>query len=140
MSHAQSSTSDYLTERELDDEQRESMAIYSEIVVHEGRRAMSRLMDFAEMAETSDSEHIRKVVEFLAACHDSNKYKFDISDLRCVDRKFFIEMISVLQAQFVLVRPGNASSAYSFPTDDDQLRLRKIVEVCQAHRGTPTEG
>jgi hypothetical protein len=48
------------------------------------------------LAETRDSGQIRKVASFIAATHNSNAFKFDLFELRVVDRQISDDMLACL--------------------------------------------
>lgn len=58
-----------------------------------GEAALRRLLPIAQ----SDSGQCRHVAAFLLGLYNGNRFKFDLTDLRCVDRAIFDDCMDVLQ-------------------------------------------
>lgn len=88
------------------------------------------------LAETRDSGQIRKIAGFLAACYNSDRYRFDISDLRVVDEKIRLDILNVLQAQ-----TGFGPYLYNLPgVIDGEKRLDAVIKSWKPTRfATPDE-
>lgn len=61
-----------------------------------GLEALKRLLTIAQ----GDSGQCRHVAAFLLGLYNGNRFKFDLTDFRCLDRKIFNDCLAVLAMDF----------------------------------------
>lgn len=98
-----------------------------------GQDALHRLMKIAQ----GSSGQCRHVAAFLLGLYNGTRFKFDLTDLRCVDRAIFDDCLAVLQMDY---QPAREVHQY-FPDGNklfedlandwgvpDRLKLRDLIE------------
>lgn len=78
------------------DREREEYERQLPAIRERGEAALRRLLPIAQ----GHSGQCRHVAAFLLSLYNGNRFKFDLTDLRCVDRAIFDDCIAVLQMDF----------------------------------------
>lgn len=102
-------------------------------ILAEGEAALRRLLPIAQ----GHSGQCRYVAGFLLSLYNGTRFKFDLTDLRCIDRAIFKDCITVLQMDAEAYREVHTY----FPKGGDQfealavqwripdrLQLREVVK------------
>jgi len=87
-------------------------------ILVEGEAALRRLLPIAQ----NHSGQCRHVAAFLLSLYNGTRFKFDLTDLRCLDRAVFKDCIAVLQMD----AEGYREVHTYFPNGNDQFE--KLAE------------
>lgn len=110
-----------------------------------GEAALRRLLPIAQ----GDTGQCRHVAAFLLSLYNGNRFRFDLTDLRCVDRAIFDDCLAVLQMD---AQPQKEVHTY-FPKGGqvfealaaawripDRLQLREVIKESSLTGGIHHDG
>lgn len=107
---------------------------------HRGEEALLRLVKIAQ----GNTGQCRHVAAFLVSLYNGIRFKFDLTDLRCVDRAIFKDCMAVLemdaqplQEVHLYFKDGNAlfeglASDWRIP---DRMKLREVIRYSSVSSG-----
>lgn len=105
-------------------------------LLRDGEAALRRLFAVAQ----GGSGQCRYVAAFLLGCYNGERFPFDLTDFRCLDRALFDDCLTVLRMDFQPEREVHTYFENGGAAFEELARDWHITDYCQLRRKANGEG